>query len=190
MNGYLIDSKPKVTLILIVVLLISNILTTFIQPLQDYILLYPSNIKEPWNWYRLITYPLVVGGLVAWFLNSLVLLFTGYIIERRIAKSDLLGLIFISSIIGGLIFLFLNQNSQYNIPIASPTMISWGYWAASIVIGIKYWKGLNLFEKIILILCFLSILSIQNDNLGFLIGQIAVIVIIMTIALIKIKNKN
>ena len=100
----------------------------------------------------------------------------------------MIGLILLSSFIGGFIFILINHNDPNNTPIASPTIISWGYWAATIIIGLKFWKTLNLFEKIILILCFLSIFSIQNPNLGFLLGQISVIVIIMLVSLIKVKK--
>jgi membrane associated rhomboid family serine protease len=151
-------------------------------------MLFPSNLKEPWNWYRLITYPLYVGGLKAWFLNSLALILYGYIIENRIKKYDLLRLIFISSISGGLFFMIFNQNNEINIPMASPTMISWGYWAATIIIGLRFWKTLNLFEKIIMVFGFLSILSFWNDNLGFLLGQLIVVILIMTLTILKIKK--
>jgi len=67
-------------------------------------------------------------------------------------------------------------------------MISWGYWSATIIIGLKYWRTLNLFEKIVMILCFLSILSIWNDNFGFLLGQLSVITIIAIITLIKYRK--
>jgi len=151
-------------------------------------MLYPSNLGEPWNWYKLITYPLYVGGLITWFLISLAMLCYGYIIENRVKRTDLFGLILISSIVGGLICMIFNQNNEFDVPIASPSMIAWGYWAATIVIGLKYWKSLNLFEKIVLGLGFLSILNIWNDNFGFLLGQIIVIILIMILTTIKVMR--
>jgi membrane associated rhomboid family serine protease len=182
---YIKSNKPKISLILILILFVSNILTLIIPRLSDVILLYPSNLYEPWNWYRFITYPLYVGGLLTWIHNSLVIALTGFIIENKLKKQDLIGLILLSSVIGGLIFIILNYGDSYNTPIATPTMISWGYWSATIIIGLKYWRTLNLFEKIVMILCFLSILSIWNDNFGFLLGQLSVIIIIAIMTLIK-----
>jgi len=187
MKEYLITNRPKISLLMILILFVSAFLTLIFNKMDGFIMLYPSNLSEPLNWYRLLTYPLAVGGLIIWFKTSIVFVLTGYIIEHRVKKFDMLGMIILSSIIGGLFFIILNQNNELNIPIASPVMISWGYWAAAIVIGVKRWRSLNLFEKVIIILCGLSILSIWNDNLGFLIGQLMVIVIVFLIAILKIK---
>jgi membrane associated rhomboid family serine protease len=190
MKDYLVKQRPRISLILILILFVSNIITLIFYDTQKYILLFPSlDILEPWNWYRLITYPLYVGGLITWLHNSLVIVLTGYIIENRLKKQNIIGLILLSSIIGGLIYIILNHDNPL-IPIASPAMITWGYWAAAIVIGLNYWKSLILFEKIVLILCLLSILSIWNDNFVFLLGQIIVIVMISILTLIQIKIKK
>jgi membrane associated rhomboid family serine protease len=188
MKDYLLTKRPRIAIYLILILFVSNIITLIFSEIGNIVMLYPSNLGEPWNWYKLITYPLYVGGLVTWFLNSLAILCYGYIIENRLKKTDLVGLILISSIVGGLFFIVFNQNSEFNVPIASPSMIAWGYWAATMVIGIKCWKSLNLFEKIIFILGFFSILSIWNDNFGFLLSQIIVIVLIMILTIIKTKK--
>ena len=190
MKNYLIKQRPRISLILILILFVSNIITLTFYDTQKYILLFPSlDLFEPWNWYRLITYPLYVGGLIAWFHNSLVIVLTGYIIENRLKKQKIIVLIFLSSIIGGLIYVLLNRDNPL-VPIASPTMITWGYWAAAIVIGLNHWKSLILFEKIVLALCLLSILSVWNDNIGFFSGQIIVILTtgVMTFIQIKIKK--
>jgi|GEM_PF-1899772 len=190
MKDYLLTKRPRITIYLILILFVSNIITLIFSQIGALVMLYPSNLGEPCNWYRLVTYPLYVGGLLTWFLNSLALVYYGYIIENRLKRADLVGLILISSIVGGLFFMIFNQNSEFNSPIASPSMIAWGYWAATIIIGIRYWKSLNLFEKIILGFGFLSILSIWNDNLGFLFSQIIVIILIMILTIIKIKITN
>jgi len=190
MKYYLITKRPRISIYLILILFVSNLITLIFSQIGEVVMLYPSNLGEPWNWYKLITYPLYVGGIVKWFLNSLAILCYGYVIENRIKRTDLFGLILISGIVGGLFFMIFNQNNEFNVPIASPTMIAWGYWAATIVIGLKFLKSLNLFEKIILGLGFLSILNIWNDNLGFLFSQIIVIVVIMIIATIKVKKTN
>jgi len=101
MKDYLLTKRPRITIYLILILFVSNIITLISSQIGALVMLYPSNLGEPWNWYRLITYPLYVGGLVTWFLNSLVMLCYGYIIENRIKRTDLIGLILISGIIGG-----------------------------------------------------------------------------------------
>jgi len=189
MREYFKNSLPRISLILIAIFFVFNIFTIVFQGLGDTLFLYPSNLKEPLNWYRFITYPLYVGGLTKWFLSSLAFLLLGYLIEHRVRRSDLIGLIILSSLIGGLVFTIINQNDSHNIPIASPTMISWGYWAAGMIIGIKFFKELNTFEKIILILYALSIFSIQAQDKGFLVGQIIVIIIIAILSFIRVQKK-
>ena len=190
MKDYLIKQRPGISLILISIFFASNIITLIFDVTQKYILLFPNlELIEPWNWYRLITYPLYIGGLITWFHNTLVIVLTGYIIENRLNKQNIIGLILLSSIIGGLIYVLFNRDNLL-VPIASPVMITWGYWSAAIVIGLNYWKSLILFEKIVLALCLLSILSIWNDNIGFFLGQIIVILIIAVLTLIQIKKKK
>ncbi len=188
MKDYLLTKRPRITIYLILILFVSNIITLISSRIGAFVMLYPSNLGEPWDWYKLVTYPLYVGGLATWFLNSLAMLCYGYITENRIKKKDLVGLILISSIVGGMFFMIFNQTNEFNVPIASPSMIAWGYWAATIVIGIRYWKSLNLFEKIVLGLGFLSILNIWNDNLGFLFSQVIVIISIMILTIIRVKK--
>jgi membrane associated rhomboid family serine protease len=190
MIDYLIKKSPKISLILILILFVTNLLTLLIVPFGNFVMLYPSNLNEPLNWYRLLTYPCYVGGLLTWLINSLVVFLTGYIIENRIKRLYIIILIALSSFIGGLVFILINKDDPNNIPIASPTMISWGYWTAAIVLGIKFWKTLNLFERIILFLCILSVLSIGNQNIGFLLGQIAVITTSCIWTLIILKKNS
>jgi len=188
MKDYLLTKRPRITIYLVLILFASNIITLISSQIGAFVMLYPSNLGEPWNWYKLITYPLYVGGLITWFLNSLAMLCYGYIIENRIKRRDLIGLILVSSIIGGLLFMIFSQNNELNVPIASPSMIAWGYWAATIVIGIRYWKSLNLFEKIVLGLGFVSILSIWTDNLEILFSLIIMIILIMILTIIRVRK--
>jgi len=190
MKDYLIKQRPKISLILILILFASNTITLIFDETQKNILLFPNlELIEPWNWYRLITYPLYIGGLITWFHNSLIIVLSGYIIENRLKKQDIIGLILLSSIIGGLIYVLFNRDNPL-VPMASPSMITWGYWAAAIVIGLNYWKSLILFEKIVLAFCLLSIISIWNDNIGVFLGQIIVILMISVLTLIQIKMKK
>jgi membrane associated rhomboid family serine protease len=188
--NYLAASKPKMTLWLITIIFLTSTITFIIYPLNEFLLLHPSNLTQPWYWYKLVTYPFVGTGYLNWLTNSLALVVTGYIIENRIKRNDLFIIILLSSVIGGLGFIIINQNDIYDRAIASPTMISWGYWAATIIIGIKFWKNLNLFEKIVLVLCFLSITSLFFENFGFLVGQIGVIIFVMVFILIRVRTKT
>ena len=191
MKEYLKAHNPKIALWLIGVLFISNLLTLFIRSFGQAVILYPSNLNEPLNWYRFVSYPLYVGGLLSWLYNSIVLYLTGLIIEIRLTKKPIIMIILSSVIIGGLVAILINQGDPINRPIASPTMITWGYWSAAIVTGVYHWKSLNLFEKILLGLSLLSIFSIQNQNFGFLIGQIVVIAIVAIISIfVIIKRKK
>ncbi|MFP4556796.1 MAG: rhomboid family intramembrane serine protease [Bacteroidales bacterium] len=187
------SQKPKrlmISLVLVTLLFVSTILTLIFPRLGEILLLYPSNLHEPLNWYRLLTYPLFGGGLLNWIYNSLAIVLTGYIIENKIKRQNLIGLIILSSIIGGLVFIIINYGDTQNSPIASPTMISWGYWSATIVIGLRNWRILNLFEKIVMILCFVSVLIIWHDNLGFFIGQVSVILTIALLTILKFGRRE
>jgi hypothetical protein len=59
-----------------------------------------------------------------------------------------------------------------------------------IIIGLKFWRTLHLFEKVIIILCFTCILSLGNDNFGFFIGQLCVIITIAIFGIIRITQKK
>lgn len=188
MKQYLIASRPKMTIWFTLIILFTSILFLFIQPLNQIAILNPSDLREPLHWYKLITYPFASAGLLNWIINALALILMGYIIENRFPRKDVLTIMILSSVLGGLIFILFNQNDVYDRGIASPTMISWGYWATTIIIGLKFWKKLNIFEKIIMILCLLSLSSLFFQNLGFLFGKIAVIVCIIPFTLLKIKK--
>jgi len=190
MKTYIKSKLPKISIFLIAILFVSNILTFIIPTLSKFFVLYPSNLHEPFNWYRLITYPLYVGGLLAWIYNSLIIILTGFIIENKLKTKNMISLILLSSIIGGLTYIIINQGETNNIPIAAPSMISWGYWSATIIIGIRYWRTLNLFEKLVMILCILSTLSIINIDFGFFIGQLAVIFTIALLTILKLLNQK
>ena len=191
MKEYFKSHRPKVSLILISVFFITNIVTLVLPEISGFIMLKPSNLREPWNWYRFFTYPLYVGGLLTWFHVSLVIILTGLVIENRIGVQNTLGLIVLSSFIGGLMFVIMNQGDLTNRAIAAPIMISWGYWAVAIIIGLQFWKQLNVFERIVIILCFLSIFGIISDDLGFTIGQISVIIVVMILTMLWVKiNKR
>ncbi|RIJ46265.1 rhomboid family intramembrane serine protease [Maribellus luteus] len=190
MKAYIKSNWPKLSVVLVGLFFITGILSLTIPAFGKMVLLYSSNLAEPLNWYRLLTYPLYGGGLLNWAHNALVMVLTGFILENRISKKEILAIIVLSAITGGLLFIFLNQNAGYDLTVASPVMISWGYCSATIVIGLKCWGRLNVFEKVVVIMCLASLLSVWNDNIGFLVGQISVITIIGLVTLIRFRGKE
>ena len=189
MKEYLLKKRPRIAIYLTCILFISTILLFALPQIGSLIALHPSNLKEALNWYRFLTYPLIVGGLGPWILNSLALIGYGYIIENRLKRKEIIILIMSSIIIGGVFYTIFNQRDIYNIPMASPTMISWAYWASAMVIAIRFWNSLNVFEKIIFVLGVISITSIYNENRGFLYAQLLVILFSLFFNIFMV-NKN
>jgi membrane associated rhomboid family serine protease len=182
-----IKYKSSITLILIIILIISGIISSLFPSISKYMCLYPSNLNEPRNWYRLITYSFYLEPINTWFVHSFSILLFAYFIEIKLKKVEMLALIMLSSIIGGLFFMIFNQNIFFAFPIGSPSMIEYGYWSASLVIGIKYWKTYTIFEKIVLIYILLCVVNIYNSNPGIFAGHIFVTVIILILILLKLK---
>lgn len=180
---------PKVSIILVSILFITNILTLYIPVLGNALMFYPSNLTKPFNWYRLLTYPLYVSGLFVWITNSIIILATGYIIESRLNKKQVIGLIILSSIIGGIGFAIMNFNDIKNVSLVSPVMISWGYWSVTIVVGLKCWKEFKIFEKIITVLCLISTIAIWDVQIGLVVGKVSVVLVTMSLVLMKHKKK-
>jgi len=189
MLQYFKANKPKVSLSLIAVFFISLILTSIFDNLNSVLVLYPSNLAEPWNWYRLLTYPLCVGSIVNWLHTSIVFILTGFIIEKRLQKKDIILYIFLSSIIGGLVFIIVNQNQPYNIGLASPIIITWGYWATALITGIRDWKNLIVFEKVIIALCILSFLGLFSEDIGLMLAQFSAVILISIMTLTKRQKR-
>jgi len=185
-------SFPKYSIALIIILFIGTLITSFWNEYYNIVLLHPSDLYEYNNWYRYLSYPLYVSGLNQWFWNSLSIFICGGILERRSFDKHIIYITLLSTLIGGVIYTILNQNQQYEIPMASPHMISWGFFGAAFVIGIKNWKELRNYEKIILVLGFIGIIFISRDNIGFYVGTLAVIglMIVYTLVLIKKTGHN
>jgi membrane associated rhomboid family serine protease len=182
MKQYLIENRPRFTITLVLILLISGILTTFLPWISNLIILNTNNLTQPSNWYRFFTYPLIVGGLFNWLWNSIVLLLTGYVFENRTTKGYMIAICLISTFIGGMIYSIFNQGTL--IGLIGPSIISWGYISAIIVCGLKFWKTLNVYEKVILILSMISLLSIiAPENIGIILSQIIVVTFVAILAL-------
>ncbi len=181
MKKYLLENRPKFTITLILILFLSTIITFLLPGINNLIFLRTDNLTQAFNWYRFLTYPLITGGILNWLHNSLVLILTGYIFENRTIRKQMISICLISTLVGGLVFVLSNHNTIQIL--IGPSMISWGYLAATIVCGFKNWKTLNLFEKIIFILSMISLLSvIAPDDIGIIFGQIAVVISVIIFA--------
>lgn len=180
---------PIYSILLILILFLSTILTVYWDKFYDLVLLRPTDLNIPKNWYRFLTYPLYISEIWTWFLTSISLFVFGGIIEKRLSTKYIIALILFSSFLGGLIYVIANQSDMNPLPMGTAHMISWGYWSSAMVVGFKFRKELNLLEKIILGLSFIGVFFISRDNLGFFIATLSVIVSISVITLL-IKNKN
>ncbi|MDB5191134.1 MAG: putative Membrane protein [Segetibacter sp.] len=176
-SDYLVKNKPGVSLYLTGVLFITNIITLITTHLDAYILLYPQDITNVLLWYKLVTYPLFVGGFFAWFQSALVIVSAGYFIEPKFERKKVLLLIALSSVIGGLAYAMANLDDPFNQPIASPTMITWGLSACAVTLILKRIKTAPLMEKIIAGLFLLSFFNLNPSDTGYFLGQVSVIVV-------------
>ncbi len=177
-RAYINNNTPFVSLLIVGLLFISNGLTLLFEGLSDEFLLFPQDIKQVGKWYKLLTYPFYVGGLAQWLHSAIVILMSGYVLERRLTKEKVIGLMALSSITGGLIFSLIKVNTlALNVPIASPTMITWGVSSCAFVLVIKQIKASTLLDKIVAGLYLVSLLSMDFIDLGFAMGQVAVILL-------------
>ncbi len=155
----------------------------FEKEISEYLILYPKNLFQPMHWYRFLTYPLESVGLFGWIRIALIILPAGYIIEKRTHKKNLVSIIVISALLGGLIFTFINYSNELNRPIASSGLIAWGFWIASITCGIIQWEDLNKIEKAITIIFLLNVFSFNQPDFGYFVAQIGVVVTVLAFVL-------
>lgn len=163
MKKYFLDNLPKISLYYLGFIFCMFIVSIIFPSLFEAIVLYPINIVEPLNWYRFITHPYFIGGFYNFLLISIFLIIFGIQIERVLNRNQIITVILISSILSGLVFATLNYNFN-NIPLAGCFIITWAYSGIALVLGIKNWKNLILFEKIVIIFCFVSIFDIFEFN--------------------------
>lgn len=177
MKDFLIEKRPRLCLLIIGVFFIFNILTIFIPIVGNTVILYPANLSQPLTWYRFITYPLFVGGLTNWVYASLVIVLTGYLIENRGNRIVVFSILFLSTIVGGVVYALLSKYKGEDVPFASPTIIAWGFWGAGIVAGIKNRHVLSKVEKWIFGIIILCILNLTIGNFETCMSQLLVIVV-------------
>lgn len=180
---------PKYSILLILVLFLTTIISIYWNRFYDLVLLRPMDLNSPTNWYRFFTYPLYIYDVWTWFITSVSFFVFGGIIEKRLSTTYLKALILFSSFFGGLIYVLLNQNIINPVPMGTAHMISWGYWSSAMVVGFKFLKELSLLEKVFLIFGLIGVFFISQDNFGFFIASLSVIISIGVITLI-IKNKG
>ncbi len=170
-------------MLLVSTILIRTIGMLFEKEISEYLILFPSSLSQPLQWYRFLTYPLDSNGLFGWLRIALIIFPAGYIIEKRTHNNTLVIIILISALVGGLFFTLINYGNGLNRPVASAGLIAWGFWIAAITCGILQWKDLNRIEKAIVILFLLSIFSFNHSDFGYFVAQIGVIAIVLAFVL-------
>ena len=190
MKKYVKNNLPRISIILVSILIVSYILTLIFSGIKELVVLYPSNLIEPLNWYRFLTYSLYSGIIQDLIHNCIGIIITGFILENKIKKNDLIILILMSILVGGLSYAIVSNYDNNNIAIASAVMISWGYISGTIIIGLKHWRTLNLFEKFIIILSIISVFGIWNAHFGFFMGQLFVCIVTGLFILLKYWRHN
>ena len=191
---YMKEHSVRLTFFLVIILFISNILSALISEFSNIIILQPEHLNEPEDWYRLITYSFNWSS--SWLYQVIIILITGFVIEHLLKKKTIISIILLSVITGGFIYLLLAQNNEMNIAITGPRMIVIGYSVTAIFIGIRNWKTILVFEKIVVISCFIFAFPFWNlTNINFFdtqidysIAQIAVILIIIIFNLFRNRN--
>ncbi len=191
MKEYFNANLPVTTIKFIGILLVS-VIFQLSGNWSQYFMLYPHNLVEPANYYRLLTSHLYISGLFSWLSISLFLFLSGTIIEKYLSEKETIRLILISAIAFSFIYLGLNYRSHiiFSSPYGGPGIIMWAYWAAAIVLGFEKWKSHNLFEKIIVIICCLGVINFRFENLGLLVGQIVIILSVGTWSFRKIRRDS
>jgi len=137
MFGYLKEHKPKTSLRITLALLISFIITLFIDEKIN-LSLSPDDLTNPLNYYKFFTYPFVINGTQIWFHHFIVIVISAYIIEKHINSTFSYTIAFTSVVIDGLTFTISSKIFGNELLIASPTLITWGFLISSIVTGLFY----------------------------------------------------
>lgn len=188
MKSYLKENKPLVSIILTIVLLGSTLLTMFLPDVGNAFILHKANLSlsQPGNWYRFVTYPLYIGSINDWLVSSLLLLLMGAVIERRMYKSDIVLFIFLSTVVGGIVFM---ASSHDDLPLAAPGNIIWGYCSATMVLGFRNWFNSESIERVALIACVLFLfLQLRDFNVVAFATQLIVMLLIGTLVWVRYKK--
>jgi membrane associated rhomboid family serine protease len=177
MKSYLKQHPPIVSIALIALLFVAALLIAFAPSIRPYLILRSADLSSPAQWFKLVSYSLYSDSLQSWLVQSLILLFLGSVIEKKISKSaHIIALIIGASIIGGISYLLI---SAQGVALASPGMIVWGYCSAAIVLGLSGWQASESPERVALIASVLLLLwQLINFNLNVFLSQMIVMLLV------------
>jgi hypothetical protein len=159
--NYIIKKRPNISILFIFTLFLSSFLIGIIYRFYniniiEYIILSPNNLFEPINWYRFITHIFYLDNN---FLRVIIIIIlSGYIIENRTKKINILIIFIISTLFGGLTFCITNNN-YLDSKFGSAYIVSLGIMSSAIIYALQNWKKSNLFEKIFSIFGLLNIIA-------------------------------
>ncbi|EAY24560.1 hypothetical protein [Microscilla marina] len=176
MKSYLKQHPPFISIVFIALLLGFALLVAFVPTISPYLILQKSDLATPTHWYKLLSYSLYIKGLQNWLVQSIILLLLGAVIEKQIRQPlHVIGLMLLSSIVGGVSFMLLSTQA---VPLASPGMIIWGYSSAAIVLGLSHWYQSESAERVALIACvLLLLLQVIDFNLTVFLSQMVVMLV-------------
>ncbi|HEX6983002.1 MAG TPA: rhomboid family intramembrane serine protease [Balneolaceae bacterium] len=154
-NKFLNDLKAaKVSIGIIIFLIISFFVFAFF-PAETMVALLAIDTETVFSFsgfYQLFTYWIMQISLSNLLMISLSIILAGAIIERVLSKKEMILLIAVSIILGGVLFANL---SKYAGLLLGASTLSWAYAGSAMIIVFRTWKKAPLSAKIIA--CFFSI---------------------------------
>ena len=101
------DKYSMVTNLIIanaVVMLLNFFFTNRTDDISQFLLLRATDLAEPWNWYRFLTYGFVHGDIMHLLLNMMSLYFLGQAVEARYGRWEFLRFYLVTVVVSGLLF--------------------------------------------------------------------------------------
>jgi membrane associated rhomboid family serine protease len=159
---YLVQNKPKIALI------ISGILFVFLwvsssKSAEEFVILKPQHLFEPKNYYRFLLYIAHVKDFSDWIINSFIIVLFGYVVERYIKTLDVIKLLTISYVFGGLLHIVIAKICGESYGIVSPGILGKILLYLTVFISVIRWKKLNVFERIISVIGYVLLLLNMID---------------------------
>jgi membrane associated rhomboid family serine protease len=185
MKKLFFGNKPVVSAALAGLFLITHLVGTLFPGVSDALVIYPTNLTQPANWYRFVTYALAAaGGLGYWLYNALLLVFLGNIIEHRMQRKHLTMLILLSVFAAGLCYPIFYHDpyahlSGMEAPLAGFGFISWGYLTVALVHAFRNRHALSIQARVLILLvgAFCIVNAVNVNQRGLLVAQLATIVV-------------
>lgn len=188
MLASLFKDRPKVTFVFIVLSFIGAIVSKLYPKFYELMVLDSSALSAPQKWYQFVTYPLVIIGLVNWLVSSIVLFLFGKVVEKYLSVKEVILLMLVSTIVGGLAFFIFND---FKGSIDSVSLMSWGMGGVVIVFGFRNWYESESLERTTLIIIpFLIIWQLITFNPPVFFSQCVLMTLSALLASIRYKKKS